>query len=187
MSNKKVNISKEALNWMFAEQCVDWVNEFKETIVYCDNSDYVKTVIKKLGGMGWYSNIVQMRWLYRYLEGLPIEDYYISCETDYSVDSTHNIWCGKKKTQIQEQCERNKETDPTLQVRVYNNMCDGWPIYDDDFYAFDDDDNLRDEIINQLTYGEYYGDEVKAFYNGLMDLLMKDMVMQLEARSNIAA
>jgi len=185
MSNKKVNISVEALDWMFAQQCVDWVHEFKETIVYCNDTKYVKEFIKKLGGMCYYSNIVQMRWLYRYLEGLPIEDYYISLETDYNVESTHNVWCGKQKTQTQGECQRMKDCEQTLDVRIYSKMCDSWPIYEDDYYAFEDDDDLRDELIAQLTYGEYYGDKVEAFYNNLLEECLKDMVMQLEAHTNM--
>ena len=181
MFKGNTGISREALVWMFGEGCVDLVEEYKDIIVYCNDAQYVHKYIKSLGGWTSYKNIIQMRWLCRHLEGIVIDDYQISLESECSeVASTHNIWCGKEKTQIQEQCQRYGDEEQTLRVRI---MSDFSEIYDLDYYDFADDDDLRDELILQIYNGGYYGDKVLAFYNGLMEDVMINMHNQLKGKS----
>jgi hypothetical protein len=182
MFKGNTGISREALVWMFGEGCVDLVEEYKDVIVYCNDAQYVYKYIKSLGREWSYKNIVQMRWLCRHLEGIVIDDYQISLESKCSeVALTHNIWCGKARTQIQEQCQRHGDEEQTLEVRI---MCDFSEIYSGDYYEFADDDDLRDELILQIYNGAYKGDKVLAFYNRLMEDVMINMHNQLKEYSN---
>jgi len=111
---------------------------------------------------------------------LPIEDYQIRCDVEEVIHS-YNIWDGGHCEKEVIDYDNNVMSD--LQVSVYWKGDYNFSIYSDDYYVFEECDDLRYDLIryvqqNSLPNTVDYN-HVLDFYNNLMGNLMEDMVNQL--------